>query len=128
MVQRRDRGIKGDRREQGDNNRPGETDPLLRLDKEKGEEKVTPFSLLFLHCCPPHKTEMLLTSKKREDVRDVREKNKEKGGGSRAGGTEKEVDSLLCKMSWKEGRGRRTKRVRERTGGYERKSSFPSLL
>lgn len=46
MVRRRDERIKGDRREQGDNNRPGEMDPLLRLDKQKGEESVRPFLLL----------------------------------------------------------------------------------
>lgn len=37
MVQRRDRRTKVDRREQEDNYRPEETDPLLRLDKQKGE-------------------------------------------------------------------------------------------
>lgn len=73
-FQRRERRLKGDRRGQGDNNRPQDTDPSLRLDKQKGEEKVR---LFFLPPILPSSlpgtgvyiitAEMLLTSNKRRE-------------------------------------------------------------
>lgn len=65
MVQRRDRRTKVDRREQEDNYRPGETDPLLRLDKQKGENLRWSQHL------------------KREKKEMMRKKNKRKGEGWR---------------------------------------------
>lgn len=68
----------GDRREQGENNRPGETDPLLRLDKQKGEgERQT--GLPSSHCSLPRTAEMLLTPKKREEGQDGEKKDEGNG-------------------------------------------------
>ena len=45
----------------------------------------------------------------------------------RAGGIKIEMDSLLCKMSWNEGRGRGKKRPRGRTCGVMKEPPPPFL-
>jgi len=74
--------MRGDGGEKGDYNRAGDRDPLLRLDTQKGEEKIRPLFLALLST--PHSRDALTTSKQ-EDAHGRETRRRRRSRGSEEG-------------------------------------------